>query len=164
MSTSPSVRDLHAQGFQQREWAVQIVGRILVILLLLAAVLGLFGTGPLSHVRAEQGAVSVEYERFVRHTGHAQLEVRAPAPAPGTSSVSVEISGGLAAGIRMEDIQPQPATVRRSGTSTEFVFAAVSDTDALITFYYRPMDIGPQSGTVTVADAAAVDVWQLTYP
>ena len=52
--------------FQRRSWIVQRVGWVMLALLILAALGGLFGPGPLSRARAgpHDGPLWVEYQRF----------------------------------------------------------------------------------------------------
>lgn len=54
---------------EQRQWRVERVSRVVLVLLVVAALLGLFGPGPLSWSRAEDGALSTEYQRFGRSVG-----------------------------------------------------------------------------------------------
>jgi hypothetical protein len=56
--------------FIRKEWAAERIAWVVFLLLFLAALAGLLGTGPLSHTTASSGAMEVEYYRFVhRNTG-----------------------------------------------------------------------------------------------
>ena len=57
MSDSHRVGDLEISpdlNFQRRSWAMQRFAWVVLALFILAALLGLFGPGPLSQTRAEQ--------------------------------------------------------------------------------------------------------------
>jgi hypothetical protein len=64
--------------FQHRIWKLQRIGWAVMVLLILAAVLGLFGRGILSRavVTDAQGQLSVEYSRFARFQAPVELVVR----------------------------------------------------------------------------------------
>lgn len=59
-------------NFQRREWVVQRVGWVVMAVLLVAALLGLFGPGPLSKSIAgsASGPVRAEYYLAVNHCGN----------------------------------------------------------------------------------------------
>src|SRR4051794_40698086 len=80
MSPVPRVRDLEIEqdlAYQRREWAFERVGWLLLGLLLLAALVGLLGRGPLSNTTAGDpgGPLRVEYQRFLRHRSTSTLRV-----------------------------------------------------------------------------------------
>lgn len=82
--------------FQQREWKAQRAGWVLMALLLIAALLGLLGPGPLSWstATAAEGLVRVDYQRFAHTEADDLLTVTI---APGTTSggsVDVELRPG----------------------------------------------------------------------
>ena len=54
--------------FQQRSWALQHLGWAVMGLLILAALLGLFGAGPLSSLTtgSQDGLLVLQYDRFWR--------------------------------------------------------------------------------------------------
>ena len=54
-------------SFRRRAWAVQRAGWALMALLLLGAILGLLGSGPLSTATADvPGLMRIEYQRFAQ--------------------------------------------------------------------------------------------------
>jgi hypothetical protein len=53
-------------AFQRREWKIQRVGWGAMALVIIAALLGVFGTGPLSNATLEREGLRLEYERFCR--------------------------------------------------------------------------------------------------
>ncbi|HEV2128712.1 MAG TPA: hypothetical protein VGR22_08850, partial [Thermomicrobiales bacterium] len=65
--------------FQEREWKVQRVGWALMLVVIVLALVGLFGTGPLSAVEreADDGTLVLEYQRFVRHGGRTTFSIAA---------------------------------------------------------------------------------------
>ena len=59
-------------GFEERAWRVQRVSWFIMFLVIALALIGLFGTGPLSSARTGSSGdeFSANYERFARHLGN----------------------------------------------------------------------------------------------
>jgi hypothetical protein len=64
--------------FQRRVWRVPRVGWLIIGAAVVAALLGLFGTGPLSRASTDGGGLTVEYDRFARRE---QTHAAPPCPA-----------------------------------------------------------------------------------
>jgi hypothetical protein len=152
--------------FQRREWRVQRVLWVGAALLLVLAVLGLFGTGPISSTTATSGdgTVAVDYHRFVRHDGRASLRFHVSGDQASNQQIALWISQGYIDNMQIEDITPQPTEVRSAGDRTIFVFAVDQPGDPLnATFSLRPSHIGRISGEAGAGDAR-LDIDQLSYP
>lgn len=167
MAGDLSIHDLDAKDFQRREWRVERVGWVVIALLLVAAILGVFSNGPLSHTTSADpdGDVEVEYERFVRHMGKAELTVRIGPSAVQDETATVFISRDLIDSMRLEAISPQPESTTGGRIGTTFEFSADADSPPVISITYRPDEIGVAEGTVRIGDDhGGARVWQLTYP
>ena len=55
-------------AFQRRTWVVERIGWVALVVIVLAALLGLFGGGPLSRQTAGSDEMKVQYDRFQRVT------------------------------------------------------------------------------------------------
>ncbi len=159
-----SVRDIHEPAFLRKELVFQRAGWGLVVLILLGAVAGLFGTGPLSATKSTGDGVSVEYERFIRHKGQAEIVVTLGAAAVADGSATVHVSQNLVDDMRIDDIQPEPASVVSTGDDVSFTFEANADSPPTLTFRYRPEAMGATSGSIRTDAAGTADIWQLAYP
>src|SRR5215213_1167864 len=89
--TEQRVSDLeieHDMRFVQRSWTVQRVGRIIWLLLIMAAMLGAFGHGWLGSDRAttSDGKLSVQYQRIVHLQAPDRMEISV---APGVAGDGV---------------------------------------------------------------------------
>src|SRR5688572_1556672 len=95
--------------FHRRQWIVQRIGWGLAVVVLALALAGVFGDGPLSHVRAGNEALHVEYERFLRRDDSTEIhfEVRAS----GTDEVRIGVSSEYLHTFRIESILPYPERV-----------------------------------------------------
>lgn len=162
-----SVRDIDDIGFQRKEWTVQRVGWVLVGLLLLAALAGVFGAGPLSETTtsAEDGTVEVEYERFIRHVGTTTMTVTL---GPGTvenGKAQLYISRDLATGWRLEDVSPAPSTESSTAEWLIYEFDVLGDTPPKVKFLYRGDGFGHHDGDLHAGPGTdPVRLWQWIYP
>src|SRR6476619_1410420 len=62
---------LHEKG-----WIIQKVGQVIVVLVIIAGDLGVFGEGLLSNTTPHNGTVKVEYERFFRYQTEMKIVVK----------------------------------------------------------------------------------------
>jgi hypothetical protein len=58
---------------QKKGWIIQKVGWAVLYLGLILAILGLFGSGPLSYKTQSKNGNSIKYERFMRYEGEAEM-------------------------------------------------------------------------------------------
>ena len=72
--------------FQRKEWFYQRFGVALLLVLVIAAAIGVTGMGgPMSHAEAgeREGPLFVEYERFVRRGAKARMQLHFRSDPPG---------------------------------------------------------------------------------
>jgi hypothetical protein len=123
--------------FLRRAWRVQRVGWALLVLILLAALLGLTGTGPLSQATAgsEGGPVRVWFDRQYLH--------------------KVEVTG----------VVPEPESVEVSPDRVTYVFLAAEGGGPVeLAFDLKPMRFGSWSGRMGAGDAEPVHLRHFVYP
>ena len=101
-------------GFQRRVWRFQRLGWAGMAVFVLAGALGAFGDGPLADAasRSADGAVSVEWERIERAGRDSRLLIRTTA-APDAPLV-LRLEGGLADGVTVSSVEPEPAGASRA--------------------------------------------------
>lgn len=152
--------------FQRREWRVQRVLWIVGVALLVLALMGLFGGGPISSTtqQSSDGSVSVDYHRFVRHDGRAALHVQVDAAHASNQEVAVWIDHRFLDRVHIESVSPQPASVQGDNGRLVYAFELADGSETLnVTFSYRPQHIGRIGGDIGSGDAA-VDIDQIGYP
>jgi hypothetical protein len=146
--------------FHRIEWRIQRIGWIVVAMLLVLALAGLFGNGPLSHAHADGPTGRIDYERFVRNGSPAQLVVT-PSGSRGVSRI--EITAAYLEAVRIERITPEPTAVRMQGERLLYEFDAVAP-GAAISFHIDPQQLWRHTAEVTIDGGAPLRIWQLTYP
>jgi hypothetical protein len=151
-------------AFQRREWRIQRVGWVAIAALLLAALVGLFGNGPLSRASATDGPLHVEYERFA----HARTltTLRITLRELKGESVRLAIDREYLDAMPIELIRPLPIRTVSAGREMLYEFA-VAGSEAHITLDANPQQAGFAHGSIRIqppAPSATVRFDQLIYP
>lgn len=163
MSRSPERCDSESDHrFHRNEWRIQRLGWVLVAMFLALAVVGLFGNGPLSRAHADNGAGSLEYQRFTRYGLSTDLVVT-PAASTNDDVIRVEINSDYLEAFRVEHVTPEPVAVRLAGPNIVYEFASGAP-GASISFHMSPQRLWRRSATVTIDGGAPLEISQLTYP
>jgi len=135
--------------FQEREWRSQRIGWAVMALVVLAALLGLFGDGPLGQASAGDPAkgLGVSYARFSRFQSTTELAVRFP-PESGPE-VRVLLSRSFADRVTMKAIVPPPAAHEGGDDAVVYIFRpGQGQSMSSITFSYEPNSSGTLDGWV----------------
>lgn len=163
--------DLRSRSFPVHEdmplqikvWKVERIGWYLLFLIMLVALLGLFGAGPLSKAEAvsPNGDLRIQYDRFDRNGASNEMVVKAKADEQG--KVWLVIDGALLQRFTIEGIQPEPASAEgfRDGMRLELE----PDSEGWATAYFalRATGIGPVRTSISSGDQS-VEVGQFIYP
>jgi hypothetical protein len=153
--------------FLQRAWKVQRVGWVVMLLIAMAAVLGLFGRGPLASATVgEPGAsLRMEYDRFTRHASPTRLKVLLAAGAAEGDKARVWVDREYLQGVDIEQIIPEPESVSAAGEGLIYVFPiADPERPTAILFSIKPDDFGYRSGAIGLADGPRLRFSQLVFP
>lgn len=154
-------------SFQRREWRIQTIAWFGLVALLVAALAGLVGPGPLSSTSRRASALEVRYLRFTRWQAPETLVVTIRRATPGPLQLTINRS--YLDGVQVQQITPQPSGVKASGTNSVFTFDAQSTGAASdITFDLQPTSMGTIHGTFALSapggNASSVHLTQLIYP
>lgn len=151
--------------FQRRAWAAQRVAWVVMLLLIIAALLGLFGgAGPLSSMTAgsETDGLQIEYQRFIRQGKPMSLIVQATA---GQDSLRLQIDRNYLDSFQIEQITPNPDQVTARDGQIIYIFASENPGDLIkIKFNLRPEQIGSVSGQIGLDRGETLTVNQFIYP
>jgi hypothetical protein len=153
--------------FQKKEWRVERIAWAALTIIVILALLGLFGTGPLSSAIAgsDKDGLVLDYERFVRHDGEASLEIQVSPDQVSEGEIELWISTGYLDEVQIENISPQPDVVRGEGDRQVYVFLAEApNAPVSISFSLSPDRMGRYSGEMGIVDGPTVSFNQLSYP
>ena len=153
--------------FQRREWVAERVAWAVMALLIAAALLGFFGTGPLSRTTAgdEAGPLWLDYERFARLLAPAPLRVHVGQGAARDGIVRVWIDRRYLDSVELQQVTPQPDSTELEAERLIFSFRqADGEGAAVITFNMRPSRFGSLPGRVGLVEGPALQFQQFVYP
>lgn len=153
--------------FQRRQWKAERIGWVCMTLFLAAAVMGLFGQGPLSDALAgnDGDPVSVHYDRFPRHGSQASLKIVLGPGAARDGEARVWLSRQYLDAHRLDQVIPEPERVEAAPDRYTYVFKvadAAKETSAV--FQLEPDGYGRTTARVGLEGGPAVDVRQFIYP
>ena len=152
--------------FQHREWRLQQLMWVVVVVLLVLALAGLFGGGPLGRttVTASDGSLAVDLHRFVRHDGRASLTFEVDGARTSGGHIELWLSQDFLANVQIEHVSPPPQSARDDNGRLIYTFEMATGSDTLnATFSYRPQHIGRLSGEAGSGDIS-VSLDQVSYP
>jgi hypothetical protein len=99
-------------AFQEKEWKIERAGWVVMAVIILLALIGLFGGGPVSTTeQGSSGGLRITYERFERQMRPSRLTLNLPPPAEGAGQVKFWIDRAYLEKVRIENISPEPASV-----------------------------------------------------
>jgi hypothetical protein len=154
-------------GFLRRSRQVQRAGWIGMGAVLVLALAGLLGSGPLSRRDVTiPGFLRVEYQRFARYGAPQILTVRLEPAATGAAHVRLWLDRRYLDESKVETITPPPARVEDAGDRLVYVFVlARPGTPATVVFELQARQIGSMSGRVGLDGVQAFAPFrQFVYP
>jgi hypothetical protein len=146
--------------FERRWHRVQRVGRALLVIAIVAALVGVFGTGPFAAATAPGpgGRFSIDYDRFVRSTQSTSLRISARGtPGPAT----VAIAQSFLEVTSLADVSPQPDSETARGGRVVLSYQGSLPDE--IELKLAPENIGIHQATIWVG-GAPVRFRQVTWP
>jgi hypothetical protein len=151
---------------QRREWRFERVGWAFMALLLLAALAGTLGPGPLSKSSAgsPESGLRVEYERFGRHAARARLRIRIDAD---DDTIRIWLGRDFIDRVEIQHVDPEPVEVEAASDRQIFSFARTSGGGALqVNVHFEPRRIGPASLQLGLEDEreTALQLRMFVYP
>jgi hypothetical protein len=153
--------------FLRRAWRVQRVGWAVLVVVLLAALLGLTGTGPLSQAAAgaEGGPLRAEYERFVRANSVTDLRVHLGPGVPREGRARLWFDRQYLHKVEVTGVVPDPESVEVGSDRVTYVFlAAEAGGPVEVAFDLKPMRFGSWRGRIGAGDAEPVPLRHFVYP
>ncbi len=154
-------------AFQERQWRWERVGHILLGLIIIAALLGVFGTGPLASATAHSadGHLQLDYQRVVRHQGEAEYRLRIdPAAITGTE-VNVWFATGSIHAVRVEGITPEPSAMETGADRLTMTFAVdPAQGPVTLVIHVTPQEMGLRTIELGLESGPSLRIRQLMLP
>jgi hypothetical protein len=152
----------HDPGFQKWEWRLQRVGWVLLLAIVVIALTGALGDGPLAHkqARSADGSLDVSYERVARKRARETITV---ACGVRDDSVRLWISRDAARMLDLKRIEPEPSSVEGDHERLIYSFSGLRDR-LLVTFHCEPGEAGRARGAIGIVDGATVAFDQFILP
>ena len=153
--------------FQRREWIVQRVGWGAMALLVLAALLGLLGRGPLSsaNITTTDGAIRVEYDRFLHYHSQGELRIFVRAETADTNELRLWVDRDFLSKIELQRVTPEPERVEAGSDRHVFVFRVTDRSKlTLVTFQFEPNEVGSLTCRLGTVDSEPAQFGQFVYP
>ena len=151
--------------FQRREWRTQRAGWWALAAFVLAAILGLFGGGPISSAEAgdRSAPLWVEYERFIRVGASTRILVHATMPPEG--DLHLRLPRGYFEAFRIDRLTPEPQTITIGDADVDLHFgrdAGPANAFTLI-FDMEPLRTGRHRASFRTSGDPAVTFPQFAY-
>lgn len=143
---------LHRKG-----WIIQRIGWVLMFVFLIAALLGLFGEGPLSRKKIKAGNITLEYERFCRYEHGIEIRLQSE----GENIYTVSIPQKYLKSFRVGDIVPEPQ--KQTATPGYINYQFEGSQNNVITFYVSPVQRSNVEEVFRV-NANSFTIKQTIYP
>lgn len=166
-NTDVSPRDPTRQEhlrFQRRLWKVERASWWVQLGLVLAALAGLTGKGPLSRVSAESQGLRVEYDRLARHESAGELTLTvAPGLARG-GVVRLRLERRWLEGVEIQGIDPEPERSEAGADTVRFTFPVPEGQAARVRLRVEYSGMGWRSGRLQVESGPGVTLTQWVFP
>jgi hypothetical protein len=153
--------------YQQRSWRFERAGWIAMGLVIAAALVGLFGKGPLAWGVAGDplGPIWIQYERFSRYETAAPLYVHANAGAARDGRLRIEFDHQYLSFVRIESIVPEPEISEASPRGMRYVVRCASpDQPTVVIFNMKSQYVGFLTAHIHVEDTVTLSFRQFVYP
>lgn len=139
--------------FEKKDWAAQLIGRVVIGLLIVGALLGFFGAGPLSltEVHDETGNLAVVYEHFGRRGATTDLTATIAPESFSNGQAKLWVSSDYLAKLQLDKVTPTPDQVSALDEGFTYTFlASEPDEELTVTFNFTIASMGPESGEIAV--------------
>ena len=154
--------------FQRASWRIQRVGWLVMSGIVGAALLGLFGGGPLSSAEAgdAQSGLSLEYERFTRVNSPQTLDVQIAHPTMAAdSTVKFWLDRKWIESNEMKSVTPEPESAELEADRIIYTFNTSRSTMPLrARFHLENRAMGLLHGRGGIVGGRTYSFKQFSYP
>jgi hypothetical protein len=149
---------------QERFWTVERVAWICFGLIVIAALLGAFGSGGLLATKiTETRAAVIEHPRIGRWEGTDEMTIRFK-PDPSRQAFSLRLSPSFAESFQVEDVQPLPARSTIGSDGQTLFFDVPNHSGGAIKLHLRAQSAGSASFEISVNDGQPETLTSFIFP
>jgi len=160
--------ELHQdEAFQNREWRLQRLAWVVWGVILVAALAGVLGPGPLSRTEttSPDGQVTVAYDRFVHYHHPEKLQVTLSTPDTSDEDLRLQLSQSLIDRVAIRRIEPEPVERQLVSDGAVYVFRREPGAQRTKIIFYLEFDkIGDGAGNLRLTGGDPVELRQFVYP
>jgi hypothetical protein len=150
--------------FLRREFLFERVGWVFMGLVVVAAILGLFGNGLLSEAVLKNEQFQMKYHRFLHFGNLTSLDIEIASQKSEEGIVAIAFSNAYLHSFRIETIQPAPESSAH-GDQILFWFTATGASEPVnVQIRLEPQKIGILEGKIFVNGEDAYVFRQFVYP
>lgn len=153
--------------YHRRAWLIQSIARAAAAVLLLAALIGLWGQGPLS--RSSKGEptdlLRLEYERFGQFRNDTTLKLKVDDSVRADNKIQFWLSRDYLERYQVQEISPQPEQVALDNGHLVYTLSVAQPSDSYdIVFRLVPTRFGVSRGDAGTEGGKVLSFTQLIYP
>lgn len=147
--------------FQRLEWRIERIGWVIVALVVIAALLGLLGNGPLSAAVKTSGSLQVEYDRFLHRDAPSNYRIHFK---PRDDDTAIHLNSQFLEAVKLDQIVPQPSEVELAIDGVTLHFKSRAAVSGVVTIPFEPQTMGLLHTRIRVASKKPVTLTHIVYP
>jgi hypothetical protein len=152
-------------ALEERLKLARKIGWTIFTLILIAALLGLLGRGPLSEKRVGDASAYVEFQRFDHYEAPTRLLIGFDEEPARSDKLRVAIERRYLKNVLIDEITPHPFSTESTEDAVVFIFALAGDRPkGEIWLDLKGTTFGWSKGQVTIGSAKPLAVEQFFFP
>jgi hypothetical protein len=142
---------------QEKGWVIQRVGWIMIIAVMIAGALGLFGNGWISNQTSSSGNVKAEFERFFRYETEMKVLVESS-----DHISSISFPQKYLKDFRIIHFVPEPFNNNTTGNEVRYNF--LKGQNKIVSVYLVPKSYGSIDGSLKVNETIVLNLDHFIFP
>jgi len=154
-------------NFERRSWRVERIAWVVAAIILVAALLGFLGPGPLGKATAASPdkSISLAYYRMERHQAPVEWRLQIDGKLVSQGELRLWVHRRFAEVIGTMQIEPEPESVEIEDERFVYAFKAVKPPPIIkIFFRFEPNKVGRTPAQLGVVDGPAIQFSQFYLP
>jgi hypothetical protein len=153
--------------FERREWTTERIGWAVMAVIILAALTGVFGAGPLSRATVGEpgGQFRVDYPRFARFKAPMTLGIHLGPHTGRQGMARLWLSREYLDGVQIAQVTPQPQQVSAGAEQLTYAFPiSEANGSTSVTFFLKAERFGRHGGCAGLVNGPTACFRQFIYP